>query len=84
VNTYFGVTAGESAGSAFPAYSGDSGVVSAGVELGLDYRFNDNWGIDATLRAERFTGDAADSPIVQDESQLRATIGVTRRFTFGF
>lgn len=83
-STYFGVTAAESAASAFPVYSPDGGLVSAGVEVGLDYRLNENWGIDATVRADRLTGDAADSPIVQDESQITATIGLTRRFTFGF
>lgn len=82
--TYFGVTAAEAAASAFPAFTAEGGLVSAGVELGLDYRFNEDWGLDATLRAERLTGDAGDSPIVIDREQVTATIGLTRRFSFGF
>ncbi|KIT15428.1 MipA/OmpV family protein [Jannaschia aquimarina] len=84
VDTYFGVTPEEAAASAFDAYDPDSGLVSTGVELGAGYRFNDTWGLDAAVRYERLRGDAADSPIVQDDDQVSARIGVTRRFTFGF
>jgi len=83
-DTYFGVTPTEAAGSGFTAYDPSGGLVSAGVELGAGYRLNEAWGIDASVRYDLLTGDAEDSPIVQDDEQITATIGLTRRFTFGF
>ena len=83
-STYFGVTPAEAAASAFPAYDASGGLLSAGIELGAGYRFNDDWGLDAAIRYDRLQNDAADSPISADDTQLSARIGVTRRFTFGF
>ncbi len=81
---YFGVTSGEAAVSDFSAFSADGGLLSAGVEVGATYQFNDRWGIDAAVRYERLTGDAEDSPISIDDDQITARIGITRRFTLGF
>lgn len=85
-STYFGVTEAENVASVgnFAAYEADGGLVSTSVELGAGYRINDNWGVDATVSYERLRDDAARSPITQDDDQIRASIGVTRRFSFGF
>lgn len=84
--TYFGVTAAESAasGGTFAAFDADGGLLSAGVEFGAGYRFNESWGIDATINYDKLQGDAARSPITRDDEQVSASIGVTRRFTLGF
>ena len=82
--TYFGVTPAEATASALPAFDAEGGLLSAGIELGAGYRFNDSWGVDAAIRYDRLQGDAADSPISTDDTQLTARIGLTRRFTFGF
>lgn len=87
VDEYFGVTAAEAAaapGGPAAAYDPSGGVVSAGVEIGAGYALGGGWGVNANLRYERLTGDAADSPLVSSEDQVRASIGLTRRFTFGF
>ncbi len=85
-STYFGVTEAENVASAgnFAAFDPEGGLMSTSVELGAGYRLTDNWGIDATVSYERLRDDAARSPIVQDDDQVRASIGVTRRFSFGF
>ena len=84
--TYFGVSDAEAAASGgnLSAYDPDGGLISAGVEFGAGYRINDTWGVDAIVTYEKLQGDAADSPITEDEDQFRASIGVTRRFTLGF
>lgn len=82
--TYFGVSGSEAAASSFSAFDAGGGLVSAGVELGAGYRLNDRWGIDATLNYDQLQNDAARSPITDEDTQISASIGITRRFTFGF
>ena len=84
VDTYFGVSAAEAVASAYPAYAPDAGLVSAGVEIGMDYRFAPDWSLYATARWDRLQGDAADSPIVRDDEQVSLSLGVTRVFDFRF
>jgi outer membrane protein len=83
-DTYFGITAAE-ASAALPAYNPDGGMVSAGVELGARYQINDLWGLEGAVTWEKFTNDAADSPIVQQGSdeQWGVRFGVTRVFSIG-
>ncbi len=84
--TYFGVTDAESvaSGGNFAAYDTNGGLVSTSVELGAGYRLSDNWGVDASVSFEQLRDDAARSPITVDDDQIRASIGVTRRFSLGF
>ena len=83
-NTYFGITASE-ASAALPQYDLDGGLVSAGVEFGARYQINDLWGVEGAVTWEKFQGDAADSPIVEQGSdeQWGARIGITRVFSIG-
>jgi outer membrane protein len=83
VATYFGVTDAESAASGFAAYRPAGGLVSAGLELGLNHQFNDDWGLLGTLRYDRLQDDAADSPIVAQGSrdQWGARLILTRSFS---
>lgn len=85
-DTYFGISSGEAAASGLPAFEADGGLVSAGVELGATYRINDRWGVEGAVTYDRFTGDAADSPIVEqgDRDQYGVRFGVTRRITLDF
>ena len=82
--TYFGVTEAEALASAFPAYEATGGLISAGIEVGMDYRFAPDWSLYATARWDRLQGDAADSPIVRDDTQVSLSLGVTRVFDFRF
>lgn len=83
-DTYFGVTPAE-ASATLPAYDPEGGMVSAGVEFGARYRINDAWGLEGAVTWETFTGDAADSPIVEQGSddQWGIRFGVTRVFGLG-
>ncbi len=85
-DTYFGISDAEAANSAFTAYEADGGVLSAGIELGASYEINDRWGVEGAVTWDRFTGDAEDSPIVQqgDRDQYGLRLGVTRQITLDF
>ncbi|WP_432254887.1 MipA/OmpV family protein [Limimaricola sp. AA108-03] len=72
--TYFGT----------PGFDADGGLISAGIEVGGIYAFSENWGLDGAVTYERLLNDAADSPITEDEEQLGARLGITRRIDFRF
>lgn len=82
--TYFGVSAAESATSVFDAYDAGSGLISAGIESRLTYQFTPDWGLSGTIAFDQLQGDAADSPIVQDKDQITAGLVLTRRVSFSF
>lgn len=83
-DTYFGITPAESS-AALPAYDPEGGMVSAGIEFGARYQINDVWGLEGAVTYEKFTDDAADSPIVKQGSdeQWGVRFGVTRVFSIG-
>ncbi|OCX63065.1 hypothetical protein BFP70_12675 [Thioclava sp. SK-1] len=85
--TYYGVTAAESAasGGALAAFDADGGFLSAGVELGARYSFDSGWGLESTLRYDKLISDAGDSPItkVGSDEQWRFNLDVTRVFRMG-
>jgi MipA family protein len=85
-DTYFGVTPDEAAASGLAAYDPDGGLVSAGVEMGMNYRFNDEWAVRGAVGYARLVGDAGDSPItgLGSRTQGSASLMLTRRMTFGF
>ena len=82
--TYFGVD--EDHSSVLEAYDARGGILSAGVEVGAQYQVNDTWGVEGSVRWDRYLGDAADSPIVTggSDDNVTATIMATRRFSFEF
>ena len=82
--TYFGVSAAESATSSFDAYDARGGVMSAGAKAEATYAINDDWEVIGTLQYEQLRDDAADSPITQSDDQVSGSIVLTRRITFGF
>lgn len=82
-STYFDVP---TTTATFDAYDADGGLISAGVEVGAKYRFTENWGVEGAVTYDRFLGDAADSPIVENGSQDQygMRVGLTRRITLDF
>ncbi len=84
--TYFGVTPDEAAQSSFGQYDARGGILAGGIELGAEYDITDAWGVEGTIRYDRFLGDAADSPIVLggSDNAVSASIMATRTFTLDF
>lgn len=85
-DTYFGISDEEAARSQFGAYDPEGGLVSAGVEMIATYRLGERWWLEGGAKWERYQGDAADSPIVQNGSEeaTEVRIGIRRAFVLEF
>lgn len=83
-STYFGVTAAEAGGSAFNAFDASGGLLSAGFEVRVDQRLNDDWSVRGELEISRFVNDAGASPITQEADHAIFSLTLARRFSFGF
>ncbi len=80
---YFGVDGSDAASSGLPFYKADGGIKDYGLGIGANYKFNKAWGIVANVNYYRLTGDAEDSPIVDDEgdkNQFKSAVAVTYSF----
>ncbi|TRW96815.1 MipA/OmpV family protein [Paracoccus sp. M683] len=82
--TYFGVTAAESAASGYAAYDLGGGINKVSAKLEARYSLSDNTALLGEVEYGRIVGDAADSPIVQDRDQPAVRLGIVRNFSFGF
>ncbi len=83
MQSYFGVSGSQAARSGNRRFDADSGFADAGLEARINYALTDHWNLFGSVSYSRLLGDAADSPLVDDEgsaNQLRATTGVAYRF----
>ena len=83
-DTYFGVTAAESAASGLPETSIGGGFNEAALIFEARYALGDATALLGEVRYARLIGDAADSPVVQEDYQPSLRLGLVRRFSFGF
>lgn len=83
-DTYFGVTEAESVASGLPETSIGGGFNEAALTFEARYALGDATAILGEVRYARLIGDAADSPVVQEEYQPSLRLGLVRRFSFGF
>jgi MipA family protein len=85
MRNYFGISAAQSATSlaGLPAFDADAGFKDVHVELGLKADIDAHWSARTTLRYARLIGDAADSPVVENENQFTGLIGLTYKFDLG-
>ena len=82
--TYYGVDAGQSVRSGLVQYKADGGLLSYGVGAAAILPITDK--VSTTLIAgyDRLSGDAADSPLVQQRgSEDQVTVGLFVSYTFG-
>ncbi len=86
MQSFFGITAAQSAGSIYDQFDADAGVRDVGLNLSVQYEVFENWLLTGLVSYSRLVGDAAESPIVEgpggSEDQVRVVFGVTRRFSF--
>jgi outer membrane protein len=83
MDTYFGVSGGDSARSGLKKYTASSGIKDAGISVTGFYRFNQSWGVAGLLGYTQMLNDAEDSPLVNnvgDETQMKAVVAVTYSF----
>lgn len=82
-NTYFGVTPDQAAPGR-PAYSLGGGFSSAAITFEARYKLTEKTSLLGEVQYGKLIGDAADSPVVQDEYQPVLRVGIVRRMSFGF
>lgn len=80
----FGVNAVEAGRTGKSAFDPSGGFKSVGVEIGADYRFNEQWSASGSAGWNRLVGEAASSPLTDSKDQFTVSIGLTRRFTVDF
>lgn len=80
VQTYYGVTAAQSAASGLRRHNAKSGVYAYSLELGWKHKFDRNWSLIASVGATQLTDDAGDSPIVKRKIAPMASFFATYSF----
>ena len=78
--TYFGVTASQSASSGYGAYDPEGGFKDVTLAMNIRYDLNQEWALTGIAGYSRLVGDVADSPLVQDENQFFTGIGASYKF----
>ncbi|OLF73971.1 hypothetical protein AWH62_07420 [Maricaulis sp. W15] len=88
LQTEFGITSLEAAASQadpnpafrYTEYQPSSGLKSAGVGFGARYRLNEQWMIIGNVSGEFFGDEATGSPLVREDYELEAVLGVAFSF----
>ncbi len=81
MDSYFGITAAQSARSGLAAYDADAGVKDVYLGLAGDVALDERWTLKLTGKYSRLIGDAAASPIVESEDQFFGGLGLTYKFS---
>ncbi|WP_287322039.1 MipA/OmpV family protein [Mesorhizobium sp.] len=86
MDSYFGVSARESANTGFrvDAFDPGGGFKSVGIRGLARYEFRPTWFLNAKASYSKLVGDAADSPIVKfgSEDQFAFGLSISKRFSF--
>ncbi len=78
--TLYGVDAQQALRSGFAQYDAGSNATLMRFSVGAQYALTQKWSLGSRITASRLLGDAADSPIVQDENQNTYAMFVMYRF----
>lgn len=83
VDTYFGIDAADAGRSGLRAFDGEGGLKDIGMSLNASYQLSEHWGIMGFAGYTQLVGDAADSPIVDDEGSAgQAIVGIGAMYRF--
>ncbi|MGG6108949.1 MipA/OmpV family protein [Pantoea allii] len=80
MQTYYGVSASQSAASRFTRYDAGAGVYAWSMNLDWTHKFNEDWSVVAAAGVTQLTGDARNSPIMQRKTSPTGSLLVTYRF----
>jgi outer membrane scaffolding protein for murein synthesis (MipA/OmpV family) len=70
MQTWFGVTLGQSITSGYAAYQAESGIKNVGLGINLRHRLGTSWVLSADARLSRLTGSAYQSPITVSDTNM--------------
>lgn len=73
--SYFGISARDAQASGLREFAAKGGLKDAGVSASLHYLVNEHWRVTGMLAYRRLLGDAADSPLVEDEGSQNQAMG---------
>lgn len=80
MEAYFGVNAAQAARSGLSEYKPDAGLKRVNVSASATYMLSENWLIRGEASLGILTGDAADSPIVEEKLQPSTSVFVGYKF----
>lgn len=80
MQTYFGVTAAQSATSGYRAFSAKGGFANVSASVSWNHVLDKNWSVHTVLGVSHLTGDAADSPLTQRKTTPLLMTGVAYKF----
>ena len=78
--SFFGVTAQQSERSGVSQYESENGIGDARLFVNAVYALSPRWILSAGAAAASLQGDAADSPIVEDDTYFQFDAAVLYRF----
>ena len=81
MESFFAVDAQQSADSGLKKYDAEAGIKDVSVSMTSGYKITNRWRIGGKLEYKRLVGDAADSPIVDDENQF--LVGISLSYHMG-
>jgi MipA family protein len=80
MQSYYGVSAEQSARSGYPVYEASAGVRDASVGVGFRTELSDDWLLLGGAGASRLLGPAARSPLTKDRNGWGLNLGLAWRF----
>lgn len=80
MQTYYGVSAAQSAASGFARHDAGAGIYAYSLNLDWTHRLTSRWSVLAAAGVTQLTGDAADSPIVHRKTSPTGSLKVTYSF----
>ena len=80
MQSYFGVTPGQSASSGYAPYTAGAGLRDVRASAALTYIVNSRVAITTVVSASSLQGDAKDSPITRKRSSATGIVGVSYAF----
>lgn len=80
MSTWFGISPTQSARSGLQRFDASSGFMSATALVGASYRLTENWSTRTFVGVSSLLGDAADSPVVEEEIQFIGGLSVGYAF----
>jgi outer membrane protein len=83
MTSFFGVSTIESVASGLPVFRPSAGFKDVYAGLTAAIALDESWSLLLTGRYAHLIGDAADSPIVETESQFFGGLGVAYKFNLG-
>ncbi|KQQ45854.1 MltA-interacting MipA family protein [Duganella sp. Leaf126] len=78
--TYYGVTAGQSARSGYGSYRAESGFETIAVGVDWNHAIDARWSVSSAAGLTRLVGDAADSPLTRRKTTPSVTTGLIYKF----